>query len=246
MAARPHVIRGTTPMQLITIPSLLSYWLNDKDGDCVAAEEALAKAIASIRAGQMELFIQDATVLAWATKNGVLNGANLDQVLQLMTTAGFQQDGTTYDDGPASAVEWTDQVTLANAISLGPVKLGVAADQLEDVVGTTNGWFGVNFKQTSEQEEDHCIGAVGFGPMSYLASELGVPVPANVDGTQFGVAVGTWKTIGILDWHSFLAITWEAWLRDPTTVTTAPNPVPPPKPRPVPPPAPPHHHPRRH
>jgi len=229
-AATPHKIRGTTPPQFAVIPDNLSMWLNDVDGDCVTAEEAFAKACYS-----PEIFIQDATVKAWATAHNVLNGAELLEVLQWMQAAGFSQDGGLYNDGAATTVDWTDAAVLTNAISLGPVKIGVAADQLENVVGNSNGWFAAGFK--ADSNEDHCVSLCGYGSLSWLAQQLSVSLPAGVDGTQPGYLLFTWSTVGIIDVPSMLAITAEAWLRSPTTVVIGPAPAPgptPPTPTPVP------------
>jgi hypothetical protein len=59
-------------------------WGNDVHGDCVTAEEAFAKACHS-----PEIFIGDQVVIQWATQHGVLEGANLHEVLQWMQTGGF-------------------------------------------------------------------------------------------------------------------------------------------------------------
>ena len=186
-------------------------WHNDVDGDCVTAEEAFAKACSS-----PELFITDDTVLAWATANGVLNGADLTQVLDLMQKGGFQQDGVTYDDGPSTSVDWTDADVLQNAIFQGPVKIGVAADQLENAVPEppANGWLATGF--TADSNEDHCVALCGYGEVGWLANQLGVgsPVPGNTPA----YALFTWDSIGIIDVSSMLAITGEAWLRNPVTV----------------------------
>lgn len=213
-AAMPHRIVGETPPQFLWKPSKLSMWLNNEDGDCVTAEEAFAKACYS-----PEIFITDATVDAWATANGVLNGADLDQVLQLMQTDGFQQDGKTYDDGPANTVDWTNASLLQNAIAQGPVKIGVAADQLENVVPDppVNGWIATGFKPDSN--EDHCVSLCGFGTIGWLWAQLNYKTPdpsINIDGP--GYALFTWSSIGIIDVPSLLAICGEAWLRNPTTV----------------------------
>jgi hypothetical protein len=189
-------------------------WLNDVDGDCVTAEEAFAKAATSTP----ELFITDATVLAWATANGVLDGAELTQVLDLMQSAGFEQDGQTYDDGPFTSVDWTNAATLQNAISQGPVKIGVAADQLENAVGTAdmppNGWIATGFQPDTNL--DHCVSLCGFGEIGWLANQLGVGSP--VPGDTPAYALFTWSSVGIIDVPSMLAITGEAWLRNPVTV----------------------------
>ena len=48
-----------------------------------------------------------------------------------MQDGGFPDGPLTYDDGPYYSVDWTNAGTLQSAISQGPVKLGIAADQLE-------------------------------------------------------------------------------------------------------------------
>lgn len=212
-AATPHTITGPTPPQVLYKPSKLSFWLNDKDGDCVTAEEAFAKAC-----HQPEIFISDAEVEKWAKAHNVLNGANLTDVLDAMETKGFQQGGYTYNDGPNVAVDWTNAALLQNAIAHGTVKIGVAADQLEAAVPNppTNGWFATGFKQ--DKNEDHCVSLCGYGTFSWLASQLGVQLPHGVAGTTPGYGMFTWDSIGIIDVPSMVAITHEAWLRNPVTV----------------------------
>ncbi len=229
-ASFPHRIVGATPPQFAVVPSRLSMWDNDRDGDCVTAEEAFKCACHN-----PEIFIQDSEVIRWASAHGVLNGADLSQVLDWMRQSGFQQDGVLYNDGPKTAVDWTNPSVLCNAIAQGPVKIAVAANQLEKAVGNSNGWFGVGFHQ--DQNIDHCVSLSGYGPISWLAQQLGVSVPSGVNGSAQGYHLFTWSTIGIVDVPSMLAITAEAWLRTPSTVIvgpTPPTPVPP-TPTPVPP-----------
>jgi hypothetical protein len=216
-AANPHVITGPTPPQVLYKPSKLSFWLNNQDGDCVTAEEAFAKAC-----HQSEIFISDAEVHTWATKHKVLNGAVIVNVLDLMQSQGFQQGGHTYDDGPHTTVDWTDPATLQNAIAHGPVKIGVAADQLQAVVvgnPPKNGWFATGFHE--DKNEDHCVSLCGYGSFSWLAGQLGVQVPSGIDGATPGYGLFTWDSIGIIDPPSMVAITEEAWLRNPVTVVRA-------------------------
>jgi hypothetical protein len=196
-------------------PQRISMWGNDVHGDCVTAEEAFAKAC-----NNPEIFISDAEVIAWATRHGVLEGANLTQVMTWMQNDGFTDGAFIYDDGPYLSVNWTSAGTLQSAISTGPVKIGVAADQIENAWRTTggqSGWFGTGFH--ADANEDHCVTLCGYGAISWLAQELGVQVPAGVDGTHPGYAMFTWNSIGIIDVPSMTAVTHEAWLRQPTTVT---------------------------
>jgi hypothetical protein len=212
-SAVPHRIVGATPAQWLWKPVQISMWLNATYGDCVTAEEAFAKAC-----NVPEIFIPDATVLAWATTNGALNGADLTTVLDIMQSAGFPQDGNLYNDGPFNSVDWTNTAALQNAIATGPVKIGVAADQLENAVPNppVNGWVATGFQPDSN--EDHCTSLCGFGSIAWLVSQLGGSVPSGVDGTQPGYGLFTWDSIGVIDVPSLLAICAEAWLRLPTTV----------------------------
>jgi hypothetical protein len=142
-------------------------------------------------------------------------------------------------DGPYSAVNFADRPTLCNALTKGPVKIGVAAGQLQNVVNGSNGWFLTNARPDSN--EDHCTGLCGYGPISWLAQQLAVPVPEGIDGTKFGYLFFTWSTIGIIDEPSLYNITGEAWLRNPTNITTVgptPSPTPAPTPQPTPAPTP--------
>jgi hypothetical protein len=211
-AAAPHSVIGATPAKFLVKPAKISFWHNDQYGDCVTAEEAFAKAC-----HKPEIFINDETVFAWASAHGVLNGAVLVTVLKDMICDGFKQDKHTYDDGNHFSVDWTNASILENAISHGPVKLGVAANQLDNVVTPgKNGWFATGFNR--DQAEDHCVSLCGYGTMNWLAEEFKVAVPAGVDGTQPGYAMFTWDSIGIIDVPSMIAITEEAWLRKPTTI----------------------------
>jgi len=212
--AQPHSVEGDTPSQCLWKPARLSMWLNDVDGDCVTAEEAFAKGCPN-----PSIFITDDTVKTWATENNVLNGADLISVLDTMETAGFSQDGVLYNDGSPRSVDWTKDAILRNAIAQGPVKIGVAADQLQNAVPNppVSGWIATGFSK--DNNEDHCVSLCGFGTISWLAEQLGVSVPAYVNGTAPAYALFTWNSIGIIDVPSLLAICGEAWLRIPTTET---------------------------
>lgn len=202
------------PPNFIVIPGELNIWGNDQYGDCVTAEEAFAKAC-----NNPEIFIPEATVITWATQNNVLNGATLTGVLQLMQTGGFPLNGNIYNDGPYARVVYTDASNLTSAIAVGPVKIGIAADQIDTAYSSTggkSGWFATGFH--ADTAEDHCVSLCGYGTISWLAAQLNVAVPAGIDGTKPGYALYTWDSIGIIDVPSMLAITQEAWLRTPTTV----------------------------
>jgi hypothetical protein len=242
-----HVVVKTTPTSLFMVPKQLSMWLNDTFGDCVTAEEAAAKAAYSILMGQSELFIPDSVVQTWARANGDLNGALLPDVMNQMSASGFNVNGTIYGDGPYTSVDYTTPATLTNAIAQGPIKIGVASSQFNNIqgVGSVNGWFMTGFTQANPNDEDHCVSLFGFGTLGQCFQVLGVPVPSNVkDPTAPGYLLFTWSTIGVIDQPSMLAVTFEAYLRSPTTVVgggpapPSPNPNPQPNPQPTPTPTP--------
>jgi Ricin-type beta-trefoil lectin domain-like len=211
--------RAGAPPSFIVKPAQLSFWGNYNHGDCVSAEEAFAKSCHN-----QEIFIPEQDLINWASAHGVLEGAQLPQILQFMQSDGFKEGTLTYDDGPYYSVDWTNPVTLESAISTGPVKIGVAGDQLETVwwaAGSSQAggktWFGTGFH--SDATEDHCVSLCGYGTIAWLAQQLHVGVPAGVNGDGQAYALFTWDSIGIIDQPSLLAITHEAWIRTPTTVT---------------------------
>ena len=213
LGATPHVPSGTQPTQFLRKPSKLSFWLNDVDGDCVTAEEAFKCACSD-----PEVFIFDGVVERWALSRDVLNGAFLPDVIGMMHHRGFEQEGLIYGDGQHVGVDWSNANILENAIWKGPVKIGVAADQLENTVPDppVNGWVATEF--TQDENEDHCVSLCGYGPFSWLAQELGGNVPSGMNGSTPGYAVFTWSSIGIIDRPSLLAICAEAWLRTPNMI----------------------------
>jgi hypothetical protein len=240
-AAKPHQLRANVPASFGIVPSQLSMWLNDVDGDCVTAEEAFAKAVWSLMCGLPELFIPDSVVQSWASSNGFLNGADLPSVMAAMAKSGFVVNGTDYTDGPPESVDYTNWATLTSAISSGPVKIGVDADDIEEAVNTTNGasgWFGTGWTDTANQ--DHCTSLSGYGTVAQCYGFLGLPIPAAAQSSssQNAVLLYTWKSIGVVLYPSLLGVTSEAWLRTPTTPQQVPTPGPSPTPGPTPTPVP--------
>jgi len=221
-AAAPHSVSGATPPQFIRIPKVLSMWGNDNFGDCVTAEECFAKAC-----NLPEIDLPYGKAVKFARQNWILNGAGIWEVMQIMATKGMYFGDSLYLDGPAKYVNFTNPAILKNAIYQGPVKLGVAGDQLENVIQTygvgQNGWDATEF--TQDGNVDHCTGLSGYGPSGWLAQQLGVGLPRGVAPATPGYAMFTWSSIGIIDVPSMVAITGEAWLRTPTTIIK-PNPVP--------------------
>lgn len=238
-----HIATTAPPTQFVPATILttaqMSYWGNNQYGDCVTAEEAFAKDIYPVyysTAGK-PVDIDTATVEQWARQHGFLNGANLTSVMDVMGSQGITFNGTTYTDGPYKSVDYANWTTLTSAIAQGPVKIGVAAGQLQNTpgVGQNNGWVATGYGP--DGNEDHCTSLCGFGTMQYLCSAMGVGVPSGVDPTSKSVLFYTWDTIGVMDFPSMVNITGEAWLRSPTTPQTPP-PTPPPTPAPTPSPSP--------
>jgi len=214
-AATPHVAAIGAPLHHLSKPHRISMWGNDAHGDCVTAEEAFAKAC-----HHPEIFVPDNEVIGWASRHGVLEGANLLPVMTWMQDDGFVEGTHIYDDGPHFSVDWTNRAALHSAIASGPVKIGIAADQIEHVwqaAGGRSGWCATGFHD--DPAEDHCVSLCGYGTLSWLAEQLDAELPPGVDGSSSGYAMFTWNSIGIIDTPSMIAITHEAWLRQPTTVT---------------------------
>lgn len=223
------------PAQMAYVPQRLSYWGNDRYGDCVTAEEAFKCACYD-----PEIFIDDATVIDWARRHGVLNGASLDEVLDAMNGDGFRAGPQRYDDGPKLLVDYSNESALQSAIAQGPVKIAIAADALPNDAGNRQGWYalgGPRYRST-----DHCVSLCGYGPAAYLYQRLGVSLPSGLasNPSRPGYLLFTWSTIGFVDFAWLMGTCQEAWVRDPSTVGVPPlaPPVPVPVPDPVPTPTP--------
>jgi len=223
-AAMPHVPDASiaVPPSFLMWPVQMSSWNNYTYGDCVTAEEAFAKATAAPKT-----FIPEATVVAWASSHGVLNGAYLPNVMTTMQTDGFPYNNRKYCDGPHFAVNWHDPAVLHSAIfSHGPVKIGVGAEHFQNnvhghVTPGTNGWAMYNYP--GHQSEDHCVSLCGYAStlqqLVGLFHQHNVTVhPPNGMPTGLCYAMFTWNSIGIIDQQSMLNMTYEAWIRNPVTI----------------------------
>jgi hypothetical protein len=222
-AAMPHIPdpKIKVPPSFLMWPAQMSSWNNYIYGDCVSAEEAFAKATAA-----PQTFIPEATVVAWASAHGYLNGASLTAVMTTMQTDGFPLNNKTYDDGPYNSVNWTNAKILQSAIhSHGPVKIGVGAEDFQTnanglVTPGTSGWAMFNYPKN--QPEDHCPSLCGYGTLAELVALFkhhGVTVhpPAGMP-KGLCYAMFTWNSIGIVDEQSMLNMTYEAWIRNPITI----------------------------
>jgi cell division septation protein DedD len=215
------------------VPSQLNLFGNDSYGDCVTAEECFKLATYSTLNNLPEVYVPYDTAVAWAKEYGFLNGADLTDVMTQMADTGITIGTTTYKDGPYQSVDWTNWDNLTSAISQGQVKIGVAGDPLEGVVGSTNGWIGFGL---SGWIQNHCVGLPYYGTLAFLCALFNVPVPTTHDPTTQCVALSTWGTIGIIDFAGSLqGLCSEAWLRTPSTVGEGPITPTPPAPTPTPP-----------
>jgi hypothetical protein len=221
--AMPHVPdpKISVPPSFLMWPVKMSYWDNSTYGDCVSAEEAFAKATAA-----PQTFIPEATVVAWASANGYLNGATLTGVMTTMQTQGFPLNKKTYDDGPYNSVNWANAAILNSAIySHGPVKIGVGSDDFQtnadgSVTPGTSGWAMYNYPKG--QTEDHCPSLCGYGTLAKLVGlfkkhKVTVHAPKGMP-KGLCYAMFTWNSIGIIDQQSMLNMTYEAWIRNPVTI----------------------------
>lgn len=257
-AAMPHrpTYReiASAPAKFFTLPSVMSPLGNDRWGNCVTAEQSasiMAYSIWGRGYAARKVYISTATTVGWARSHGVLNGAGLREVMTWnQTDALLGANGTGYLDGPHLAVDYTDDAAMRAAIVQGPVKLGVAASQLQGPVNASNdqsGWVLTGAR--TDQNIDHCPAAWSYGTFAELvalftAAGFACSVPSGQDPSEPSYGMYTWGTQGIVSRSSLIAICGEAWLRTPTspqiTPTPTPQPTPAPTPSPVPvPPAPP-------
>ncbi len=203
------------PPQFAFVPPKLNMWGNDQYGDCVSAEEAFAKACYD-----PEIFIDAATVIAWARKHNYLEGANLTEVMDSMQKDGFVIGKQKYDDGAYYVVDYSDEVTLQGAIAQGPVKIAIDANALSSDAGNKQGWYKVGGTPGQWPNTDHCVALCGYGPTSWLYSQLGMLAPIGLPAS--GYLLYTWNTIGFVDHKWIMSTCVEAWVRNPTTVGVPP------------------------
>ena len=246
-SAIPHRVLGAVPDSFGMVPRLLSMWGNNVHGCCVASEEFAAKGAYSVRAGGPELFLDEQLCIDWARSHGVLEGADLVSVMDAMVTDGIATaDGKTYHDGPHTSVDWTNPTILKSAIYTGPVKIAIAANEIENAVNSTDGQTGWMLTDAStDMNTDHCVGLWGYGTLAQCtdllnaALGLGLTVPSGADGSLLSLLMYTWKSIGIVTHQALVKFTTEAWVRNPTTPESPqPDPAPTPAPSPTPQPAP--------
>ena len=199
--------------------------------------------------------ISDANALAWARRNGGMNGMNIPDALSIL-----QRDPMTdaanvkHTIGPHVSVNWEDAAAVYEAVATyRGLDLGVDHRMLQSAATDQSGWVlsGVTRQYTNY---DHSVGILDYGPASFLKGQYEKFYGVKVDlGTLAAdapaVGLYTWDTIGIIELASFQNITGEAWaiesINPPWAAPVDPNqppaPVPDPnfQPTPVDPPAPP-------
>ncbi len=212
------------PAQVITVPKRLSMWGNSQYGCCVTSESVFAIADYSTFIGGEEIFVTEATAIAWARAHGVLNGADLLSVIQDMQADGIKDEGGVLRKaGKPSAVDYSNEDTLKSAIAQGPVSIAIDSSALPSGAGNKSGWSA--FGGRSYPNTDHCVGLHGYGATADLFKALNVSAPAGAPAN--GYFIYTWNTIGVVD-HKWLMNTCvEAWVRNPTIVGLDPPPPPP-------------------
>lgn len=223
------------PEHVAYVPKFRSMFGNSAYGDCVSAEEAFSKTCVN-----PELFASQAAVdqlssvcISWARSHGVLNGANLSDVLDWMFEKGYQIGSQLFNDGPKLAVDYTNESVLKAAIAQGPVKLAIGAGALPGGAGSDDGYYALTSRNYSS---DHSTTLCGYGTVEYCYQQLGLPVPSGIPANTPGYLHYTWSTIGFVTHAWIKGATDEAWVRNPTTVGIPPltPPVPPAPPTPPP------------
>lgn len=237
-AAPWHEAHAAPPDEIVIIPPHMSMEGNDQYGVCVTAEEAAAKQAYSVYCGLTETYISDAETVAWATRYGFRDGAELAPVMDQMAKTGLTANGQEYKDGPYKVVDYTDETNLKSALAIGPVKIGIDANALSPGAGNGNGWFSVGGTPGEYQNEDHCVSIFGYCKASTFFQKLGKPVPSGINSSKVGYILYTWGGVGYVDHEWLMSTCQEAYVRYPTTIGQSPNPSPPSPPVPPVPPVP--------
>lgn len=248
-----HRLLMTTPFRLIRrtglnaapaamawLVAVLSYWLNNIDGDCVTAESCANAATVND-----DFIISDAAVLAFAGKYGLLHGADLNQVNQLMQFPGLADGPALFTEGPMAAVDWRNWEELTAALfELAPgggmLKIAIDATELERAANDSTP-FNFAFGFRGVKEVDHCTGLAGYGTVQALLAVLNklyassVALPAGIDPNAPALIMFSWKRYFLIDWASLkkaMQTGGECYIRHPSSTmgTIAPPAPPPPKP----------------
>jgi hypothetical protein len=219
-----HVTKAA-PAEIWATGVPVSFFLNDVDGDCCTAEEC-----ANI-AEQFGEDIDDAEVKKWARRNGFLNGAVPEEVIEALQEANADPligpSGTKYYDGAPENVDWTDPKAMSSAINSGAatgkkpyaaVKMTVAAAQL-NATYDAGSQFAIGYQP--DDDFDHCTGICGCGTAGGYAAAFSVTLPAGLDPATPGYQMFSWDGFRFIDQPSLNNICCGATVRAPSSVTRA-------------------------
>lgn len=212
------VVPGSPPRHVAYIPKVRSMFGNDRYGVCVTSEEAFAKSC-WIAGSQPEIDVPENIVVDWARKRGLLHGASLGPVCDMMFKEGFRNGSQLYNNGQKRLVDYRDEAALQAAIATGPVKVAIKASTLGAGAGTRDGWYSLGGQARGS---DHCVSICGYGTADWLYGELGVSLPEKIPPDTPGYLCYTWSTIGFVDSAWIKGNIKEAWVRTPTTIGIPP------------------------
>ena len=147
--------------------------------------------------------VPEATAMALFRQAHLLNGANIQDVLDFAETHPAVVDGKPYLFGPSSTINYGDPTAIKNGISTYKVVYwGLDASFLEKCVGDTSGWIApVITKNLSNY--DHAVFSPDYGTLdecaTYLNKQRGVTVTiGSLDPDMLCVTLDTWGTLGIV------------------------------------------------
>lgn len=209
---------------------------NFQYGICVTAANAF-----KVSCSGPKTVLATSVVEKWAQDHGVLNGADLLSVIQMLQQQGFPFSGGAVGDGAPLAVDFSQEAVLQAAIDQGPVNIGIDANALPSGAGNQQGWFALS--KVNANNEDHSVELAAYGTAQWCFQQFGFQLPAGLDPATKGYMLYTWSTVGFVSHDWLMGCCAEAWLRNPnnTWQGTGPqpwtDPVPPgPGPGPNPPP----------
>ena len=174
MAAPYRLTRSvaTPPKSFFLFCKKLSYWLNNRDGDCVTAEAMYCIDAAMTAAGKGGFVADDAAVNTFGRHYGLMNGADLNQVTDIFAKDGFTDQGNTFKFGEGSTVNYKDLPELNAAIfeAQSSVQIAIAANQLEAAAG--QGTINFLYGSRPDKRTDHCTGLGCYGEAQELLDAL--------------------------------------------------------------------------
>jgi hypothetical protein len=220
----------SVPVSFYLFCKQLSYWLNSTDGDCVTAEAMFNIDAAMTSAGKGGFVADSAAVLAFGRKYGLLNGADLNQVSQIIATDGFSDQGNIFTNGASAAVNYRDITELNAAIfeAQASVQIAIAANQLERAAGP--GPISFLFGARSDRQTDHCTGLGFYGEAEEMLDKLNsfyaslnpsyqaVKLPSGFAPTTPCQGMFSWNQYFICENQSVVNICDEANIRQPSSI----------------------------